>query len=289
MPFSSVADAATESLPTGSPFSSSSHLSAGVSPDHLVKRLSPSMSPVLSDHQLPALGYLSQRTSISSSSSSPSPAAACPSITARLTSPPIRALRRRSKSVSSFTSAMGQHSASLPVLMKPYPASTSLPPATASALPPLSENCSPLNLPTEGLPSLHPCLSPSVASCSGLAAPGAGGGAGVFGMRPRSKSFSVYEDEQAAAQQHGRLNARLPAVRVARIADRPTLHVIHDKQSRQQLTATQSNDQAQQDSSESAAAADDEDEFSEFPTCPVNPLLSPIVETDKEFFSLLSP
>jgi len=177
---------------------------------------------------------------------------------------------------------MLQHSSSLPVLMKPYLSCS----AAAVAKPhlPLSDNCSPLNIPTEAssLPSLHPCLSPSVAQS----------GEAVGFMRPRSKSFSVYEDEQAAAQQRGRISARLPAVRVARIAERPAVHVIHDKRTLEEQPSKGSKDAAADGDREEREEWEEEEAVAvleEFPTCAVNPLLSPIVEADKEFFSVLSP
>ena len=251
--------------------SSSSLLSPEASPDHSAKRLSPSLSPVLSDHQLPTLGSLSHRNSITSATAT-APTATASASTARIMSPPIRALRRRSKSVSSFC-AMMQHSASLPVLMKPCMSSPVVP--VAKPLKPLSDTCSPLNIPadTRSLPSLHPLLSPSVQSSGGA----------PF-MRPRSKSFSVYEDEQAAAAHKGRINARLPAVRT-RMAERPAVHLIHDKRSMaEQQPLTESTEEVED--GEDRGEVDGEDEY---PTCPVNPALSPIVEVDKEFFSARSP
>ena len=177
-----------------------------------------------------------------------------------------------------------QHSSSLPVLMKPYLASPAA--IVAKPLPPLSDTCSPLNIPSDGssLPSLHPCLSPSVLLSMDGGAP--------F-LRPRSKSFSVYEDEQAAAQQRGRISARLPAVRTARIAERPAVHVIHDARGRDEQPLVEA---TEEEEAKAAAQLDDGDEsgdeetatdaLDDYSTSAVNPLLSPIVEVDKEFFAL---
>ena len=268
MPSSASAIPAMSAVPSSltSSSSSSSLLSADASPDHVAKRLSPSLSPVLSDHQLPALGSLSQRSSTFSTSNSAS--------STRVMSPPLRALRRRSKSVSSFSSMLLQHSSSLPVLMKPYLSSSAA--TVAKPVLPLSDTCSPLNIPSDAasLPSLHPCLSPSVGHSQG--------GDSAF-VRPRSKSFSVYEDEQAAAQHRGRINARLPALRVARIAERPAVHVIHDKRTPEEQPPVESKEEVENEVDGQSDGVD------ESPTCPVNPMLSPVVEADKEFFSALSP
>ena len=205
MPSTAAVLADTVTTPFSSPPSStSSLLSADASPDlHPMKRLSPSLSPVISDHQLPTLGSLTHRSSVSSTSSGSSTS----SSPFRMVSPPLRALRRRSKSFSSFTSALQQPS-SLPVLMKPYRSSPS-----AAIIP---TTCSSLSVPSGAysLQPFPPCLSPSVAQSSG-----------VGQLRPRSKSFSVYEDQQASAaqQQRGRISARLPAMRVAHIAERPAV------------------------------------------------------------------
>ena len=281
-------------LPSTAHPSAPTHLSAEEgSPDQPLKRLSPSFSPVLSDHQLPKLGSLSQRTSVSSDCSSAA-ASSASDFAARAISPPLRALRRRSKSVSSFSSMLLQHSASLPVLMKPYGLST--PPALPKPLAPLSDTCSPLNIPTEAhsLPSLHPCLSPSVAQAGG-------GGGGMAFLRPRSKSFSVYENEQAAAAAaaaaQGRISARLPTVRSARITERPAVHVIFDKRNAQPLVESKEEEEFQVVTVESADGGSNSggggegksQQMGEFATCPVNPMLSPIVEVDKEFFPAFSP